>query len=827
MDSMINFGIDLGTTNSLIAKFVKGNVEVFRNPIGLKDTLPSVVCFRKDRIVVGDKAREYLERDPKGTVGRFKRKMGTSESFKIKAIDQSQSPIELSAYVLKELKSFVHTSENVDAAVITIPASFDMIQSNATKEAGQKAGFKHVVLLQEPIAASLAYANKRKERDLKNSQWLVYDLGGGTFDVALVKIQNGEMKIVDHEGDNFLGGMDFDDKIVDELIVPHLERECQFEELSKNLKSESGRHNALYYKLLHKAENAKIVLSSKTSTEIELDSVKDDGDESHDLAPTITRSEFENLIKPDIDRTADMIKTILTRNSLRPSDLQFVLMVGGSTYIPYVRKRIEELLEIPVNCEIEPTTAVVIGAAYFAGTKEKKVEAESSLEPKSGLRIRMAYPRASNEMEEIFSARVEGDVAGLGYRIVRSDGGYDSGVKPLTARINEDLPLAENEYNLFKFTVYDQEGNVVPTDTSMIQIAHNQFGIAGQPLPEDICVECDDLDNDTTKLKVLIRKNTILPAKATHEFIASRSIAKGSDDEIRIGVLEGPEYVLPAANRRVGALVITGKQIERDIIKGTSIDFSVEMSESRDLTATAYVTLTDQEFRTKFDPQNRDVPTGHLTQEIDILQSQLDQELAEATKREDYEVAKDLQNLQQRMDDLVGEAMVLSKDDVTDSRYQLEDKKRKLAEEIYNATKEKRIAELRIQYSNEKSACLKVINENGNDQERRMFDDIVSQERVILSSSNPQRLRDEIDKLVTLRYSILWRTPSFLIGMFNHLVEKRQKFNDQSQAKSLIDAGKLAIESENFDRLADINNRFLDLLPRSEAKQVKALTGIA
>src|SRR5260221_718591 len=167
MSEMINFGIDLGTTNSLIAKFNKGTVEVFKNPNGHKETLPSV------------------------------------------------------------------------------------------------AGFKQVVLLQEPIAASLAYADKEKSVDLKNSQWIVYDLGGGTFDVALVKIVEGELKIVDHEGDNYLGGADFDSLIVERIIAPWLEKKGKFSDLLTQMKSDSGKHNRLWVKLLGEAERAKIDLSAR------------------------------------------------------------------------------------------------------------------------------------------------------------------------------------------------------------------------------------------------------------------------------------------------------------------------------------------------------------------------------------------------------------------------------------------------------------------------------------------------------------------------------------------------------------------------------------
>lgn len=268
MSKTINFGIDLGTTNSLIAKFDKGHVEVFKNPNGFKETLPSVVGFRNDRIMVGDQARTYVEKDPKGVASRFKRKMGTTETIKLKA--GSKTPVELSAFVLKELKNFVHTGEQIEATVITIPASFDTVQSNATKEAGLAAGFKQVVLLQEPIAASLAYANKEKGVDLRNSQWMVYDLGGGTFDVALVKIVEGELTVVDHEGDNYLGGSDFDALLVEKVIVPEICRRGNFGDLLTQMKSEKGKYNKLWYWLLHAAETAKIELSTKTSAEIDL-----------------------------------------------------------------------------------------------------------------------------------------------------------------------------------------------------------------------------------------------------------------------------------------------------------------------------------------------------------------------------------------------------------------------------------------------------------------------------------------------------------------------------------------------------------------------------
>src|ERR1700743_2040489 len=242
MSGTINFAIDLGTTNSLIGKASNGRVTIFKTPSGMKETLPSVVAFRKERILIGDKAREYVEKDPANVFSAFKRKMGTSESFFVANNGEFKTPIELSTIVLQELKHFIFTGETPETVVITIPASFDTIQSNATKEAGYAAGFREVLLLQEPIAASLAFANKEGREGMKG-QWLVYDLGGGTFDVALVRIEDEEMKVVDHEGDNYFGGVDFDNLLLMEVVVPYLEKKYAVEGLTGKMRSAGGRYN--------------------------------------------------------------------------------------------------------------------------------------------------------------------------------------------------------------------------------------------------------------------------------------------------------------------------------------------------------------------------------------------------------------------------------------------------------------------------------------------------------------------------------------------------------------------------------------------------------
>jgi len=828
MENTINFGIDLGTTNSAIAKFVKGEVIIFSNPQDYgRNTLPSVVSYKKDKITVGNKAKEFLEKDPKSVVGVFKRKMGTAESFKIKSINESKTPVELSAQVLKELKTFVNTGDTLDAVVITIPASFDTIQSNATKEAGIQAGFKQVVLLQEPIAASLAYANMKKEREMKDGQWLVYDLGGGTFDVALIKIKEGEMKVLDHEGDNFLGGADFDNMIVEKLVIPKILEKYSFSNLEDEMKSATGKFNAKYYVLLRRAEEAKITLSSKTSAEIVIDGFEDEDGNEVDMEIVITRSEFNELIKPNIDETIDMIKKIITRNSLKPIDVQFTLMVGGSTYIPYVRSRVEEVLQIPSNCEIDPTTAVAIGAAYYAATKPKEISKSDNNKKQTSISIKASYNKASKEKEELFAARITGDLTGLSYRIQRQDGGYDSGIKKLSNRINEDLPLVDGAYNFFTLTVYDEQNNLIETDIEPIGI-NSGFGISGQPIPEDICLEVDDYDNPgKTRLKLVFQKNSILPLRSHGiSFPLNKGIIKGNNlDFIYINVLEGSHLALPEANKGIGFMEIRGTQIKRDIAKGSDIEITISISESRDITISIYFNMADQEFKQTFNPKERHTPIEFLKEQVEDLSEKLELEIQEATNKEDYETAGALKKLKDEMDKVSEETENLTNDDVTDKRYQLEDKKRKIAQEIDSATKNKRIQQVKAHYYEVKEECLKILEENGNDHERKIYNDIVAQENAFFATNSPLKIQEKSDEMHSILSRIRWRTPKFLTGIFQWCKSNQTKMNDQAQAKSLVDAGNFAIGSQNWERLSEINSGLLNLLPKGAEKEATTKIG--
>ncbi len=827
MSQTINFAIDLGTTNSLIAKYNAGKVEIFKNPASLKETLPSVVAFRKERVIVGDKARELVEKDPSNVVSLFKRKMGTDDSFFIKNLNDTRSPIQLSATVLRELKNFVYSGETVSSVVITIPASFDTIQSNATKKAGYEAGFQEVVLLQEPIAASLAFANKTEEGTDIDGQWLVYDLGGGTFDVALVRFEEGEMRVMDHEGDNFLGGLDFDSLIIEQIIVPFLRSQGDFGDVLKEMKNSDGRYNKLYYVLRYKAEEAKIMLSSTASTEIEFEIEDLDGEE-HELVCPISRESFERCIRGKIEGTVEMIRSILERNDLHSSEIQQIILIGGSTYIPLVKKTIAEALQITVNQSVDPTNAVVVGAAHFAGGKNRKIEADTPAKNAQqsnaapSVFLKTAYQKATHDREEYFMADVSGSTMGVLYRIIRQGGGYDSGQKALSGRIAEVLPLVPNTLNTFSIRLTDANGNVMSCNVESIEIVQGKFTLHGQPLPNDICIEVDDFHNNTTKLEVVFEKNALLPLKKTLMRTVSKTINKGSNDNLLINVLEGSRYATPSACLPLGIIEFKGTDLTMNLVKGSDVEIVLEISESRDLKIQAVLLMTDQEMADIFNPSARAVNLGKLETEVTELLQYARRELVSLEREELFKEAGKTQKCITELEEIRSQLRQTNDKDSTDLRFQLEERKRKLAQLLDNLLKDRSAESVKNDYFEAKRFCEYSL-ERGTPLHRTRYESAITNERAFLASNNANLIKSKEKELYQLAWIINQNDPQFIINLFHHY-QFLDDYLDERKAKHYINLGEKALERQNYQELKSIIYQ-LDALRPDEKRAEERIKG--
>jgi molecular chaperone DnaK len=299
---------------------------------------------------------------------------------------------------------------------------------------------------------------------------------------------------------------------------------------------------------------------------------------------------------------------------------------------------------------------------------------------------------------------------------------------------------------------------------------------------------------------------------------------------IRIIVVEGPSENHHTVNRKQGELRITGKQLKRDVPRGTEIDLTFELSESRDLTVTAYINPSGPEFSRVFIPQYRDVDVDGLAEEVQMLETRIDEEMEEALASEKYEVAQKIEKLRSAVQELHGAAVRMTLDDVTDEKIKLDDSKRMIAQELGQLTAGKRLQRLQADYQTAKDEVTGIVNESGNDLERRQLREVVAREHTFLNSTNPKKLEGAISDLRRLGFQILRRKPEFLVGVFQHLIERREVFNDQLQARNLIEAGKRHITAEDYDKLDEVIACLYRLLPQEDADSTELrryFTGIS
>ena len=341
-------GIDLGTTNSCVCVYEGGEAKVIVNADGDRTT-PSVVAFKKGEINVGKTAKHQSVTNP-DTISSIKRLMGTNK--KVKANGKEYSPEEISAMILGDLKKTAeaYLGEKVTSAVITVPAYFNDAQRQATKNAGKIAGLNVERIINEPTAAALAYGLDKQE---ESQTILVYDLGGGTFDVSILELGDGVFEVKSTSGNNKLGGDDFDQRIID-YIVDDIKKEHDVD-LSDN--------KMALQRIKEEAEKAKKTLSNVTSTEISLPFITAD----LNYETTLTRAKFESLISDLVDSTLEPVRKALKDAKLKTSDIDKVILVGGSTRIPMVQELVKKELGKEPSKEVNPDEVVAMGAAIQGG----------------------------------------------------------------------------------------------------------------------------------------------------------------------------------------------------------------------------------------------------------------------------------------------------------------------------------------------------------------------------------------------------------------------------------------------------------------------------
>ena len=567
----VDFGIDLGTTNSAIARATSKGVKVVKNR-DQGDITPSAVA-RKGQVFVGDAA---LDKPELRAATQFKRLMGGTSRVTL-ADETEMSPEELSAEVLKELKASVQRrfDTEIEHVVITVPAMFLQPQCEATHRAAKLAGLNAVALVQEPIAAATAYLND----DPEPGDYLVYDLGGGTFDVSLVRLEDNEMSVIAHGGDNYLGGSDFD-----VAITGHIRRQI---ERSHGVQSHLSQ-KTFESQLLRTCETAKIRLSDEAEVTLDLSDLQLPVNQF-----VLTRAVLEDLIEESVTRTIRLARERLEQAGLNAEDIHSVLLVGGPTQMPYVRRRLKAELGIPLSTEQDPMTVVATGAAIHASTLLKPDRGTKTAVAPGERRavIEAHYDPVSPDLTTTLAAKVTDPAGFTGeVRITRARNDWETGwISLKNGAFSCNVSLEPGKTTDFTISLRDMSGRLYTVEPSVITI-RNGIAPATPVTPYHYGVALSD-----GSMNVVIKENQSLPTFGTARFVAANDVIAGSPDELRIYFLEGKSPIAED-NVHVGELTIRGTDISRTLREGETIEIRINMDESRRLKARVSVPILDADY---------------------------------------------------------------------------------------------------------------------------------------------------------------------------------------------------------------------------------------
>lgn len=632
----IDYGIDLGTTNSAIARMENGEA-IIKKTDTLKDTMPSCVQFNKKKsVIVGDGAANALRSDRLRTLKtltadtntfiEFKRTMGSDKKFFSSNMKQEFTSEDLSAEILKTLKSFV-TDEEIKSIVITVPAKFTINQKDATSRAAKLAGFEHCELLQEPNAASMAYGLGASSKD---GIWLVFDFGGGTFDAALLKVEDGIMKVIDTEGDNYLGGKNIDYAIVDEILIPHLCKSFSIDSFTNQEEKNEYFREALKFF----AEESKIQLSFKNSVDVMSnlgDFPEDDQGTEIELDIKITEDILSPVVTPIFQKAIDICKELLKRNALSGKNLGTLILVGGPTYSPILRRMLKEQITDKFDPSVDPMTVVARGAALYASTIDVSSDIIEQRRDKTKIQLELGYEPTTVEMDEFVTVKIlkektEGIIPDKVFaEIVRGDKAWASG--KLTVDVTGEVietKLNAGKANAFNVFLYNEQGDLLPCEPNEFTIIQgSKIGSAILPYNIAIGIKSTSSRKDDVVIKCIkgLGKNQPQPATGTvHNLKTQKDVRPGlKEDYIKISVYEaesGAEGSKAIYNQHVFSAIINGEDLPSFLPAESNVDLTVNCNNEK-ITLTAYFPLIDHSHSVTYQGQNQgEIDLDYLETEI-------------------------------------------------------------------------------------------------------------------------------------------------------------------------------------------------------------------
>lgn len=821
----IDYGIDLGTTNSAISRMENGEVRIIKSLDKQKDTTPSCIAFNpKGTLFVGDKAydsyrsnslKSLSNKTPLNAYVEFKRTMGTDKKYHSTYVNKDFSSEELSAEVLKRLKEYVQ-DENINAAVITVPAAFKNNQIDATRRAGKLAGFDHVEVLQEPVAASMAYGLDSKKKD---GFWLVFDFGGGTFDAALLKVEDGIMKVIDTEGDNYLGGKNLDYAIVDQLIIPHIQERFSIEDLlSDDIKKEEYRSGLKFF-----AEEIKNNLSFNPSHNIYVDPGEcgeDDEGEEIEIDLTVTQEQLKNVLAPIFQKAIDCSLTLIKRNNLKGSSLDSLILVGGPTLSPTLREMLEKQICKP-DTSVDPMTVVSKGAALYASTRSLPTEIIDKGRTKGKIQIEIGHDGDSVETEEFITLKIleektEGEIPDEVFaEIKRGDNAWSSGKVEINA-IGEvvEVSIVQGITNIFEVTLYDSKGNKLesePTDFKIIPVK-----IPPATLPYNIGIEIKQKTTGKIVFTTVkgLEKNQSLPATGTLNGLKTqKQIRPGMDsDFIKIPVYQGEhgsEGTRAIYNEHVYDIIISGTDLPALLPENSDVDLTINLDKSQQMTVQAYFPYLDHTSEIEVPTDTvQSVDTKWLSNEIRKAKGAVSELKRDGNHSDDTKLKKAESELEK-----IEKSFENNKNDV-DGKQEVLTNLRKTLKTIDELNETTEWPKLEAELKEEYYRLEKANKELGNEKTTQVVNQIKNQLEEVIRVKDVKLgnvLLEEINSFF-VQLTFIYQ----LIGFIRHHNQNfgSYRWRDPNKARTLLNQGLQKIgESPDVDELHPIVVSLIDLLP--------------
>ncbi len=798
-------GIDLGTTNSAICSYDGEAVRLYKSP-DQNDVTPSAIFIdRRGNKYLGKRAYDSAAKNPDNAATKFKRMMGTSTPVKLSAVNVTMTPEECSAEILK--LCFGYLPEEIrnsgkTGTVITVPAAFNQMQKDATLAAAEMAGLGSVALMQEPVAAVMCVMKQRKG----DGVFLVFDLGGGTLDIAIAESISGRVSLLAHGGVAMCGGTDFDRAILDNVVKPWLHENFDLpDDFSANPK-----YKALVRMCLWAAEKAKIELSSKEESVISLNEsdlgVSDESGSEIYVDIPFERKQLDDLIAAKVDEGVQSARETLDKAGLTPHDVERIVFVGGPTQYKPLRDRVAFQLGIASSMDVNPMTAVAEGAAVFAESidwasqSRGRKSARGAISAGGSLDLQFNYIARTPDAKARVVAKVGGTAAaGSEFQIDSLDTGWSSGRMALKDGTTMELSLTKPGENTFKIFVFDSKGGPVSLKEDKIVIARTAASIDAIPASHSIGVEARDKLGGRLVLDFLVREGDQLPKKGKKIFKTEESLKARSAGSIKFKLWEGDIVDSINDNRFIGMFDIKGSDIEDGAVipAGAELICDYEVLDSGNITMEVSVPSIGGLFHSGRNFYSRQEGQIDYSQASKLVAEQSEHAMHRleemASKIDDPRLDQAREKLEQAESIKSGETDPELTKQAMDN---VQDAKRLLALVRKEHLKDIRQLELDkvIEFFD------KHVREHARPTEANTFDNLAKTAQRSIDNNNGD-FEAHLDELRGKSFMILWRQDWFVIDRFKWLSKDTYLFPDAREHAQLVNSGAQALKANDMNKL--------------------------